>query len=195
MADQVAAILDYYDPILQEKYYEDFPKRQQDLEHFVDLCEQATSRSGFLSGMVLDPIELTAVGTEGSRDDEPPLILSTIHSAKGLEFHSVFLLHALDGILPSGYAIQDEEALDEELRLLYVAVTRAEDNLFISYPVLQHRRRQGDYFSNPSRFIQDVPEALLEPWSLVEESPPPALHEPEGQQQLPDSTDDAQLPF
>ena len=62
--------------------------------------------------------------------------------------------------------------MDEELRLLYVAVTRAADQLFISYPVTRYRRYDGQYFANPSRFIADVPENLLEPWTLVEESRP-----------------------
>ena len=62
----------------------------------------------------------------------------------------MFLIHALDGILPSGYALKENDGIDEELRLLYVAVTRAEDNLFISYPVLQYRRHQGEFLSNPS---------------------------------------------
>ncbi len=104
-------------------------------------------------------------------------MLSTIHSAKGLEFHSVFIIHALDGVLPSGYSFKDDDALDEELRLLYVAITRAEENLFISYPMVQYRRYQGDYLAKPSRFLDGVPEALLEPWQLVED-PTPALPEP-----------------
>ena len=61
---------------------------------------------------------------------------------------------------------------DEELRLLYVAVTRAEENLFVSYPMVQYRRFMGEYFTSPSRFLDAVPEKLLESWSLVEESTP-----------------------
>ena len=119
-------------------------------------------------------------------------MLSTIHSAKGLEFHTVFLIHALDGIIPSGYALKEDENIDEELRLLYVAVTRAEDQLFISYPVLQYRRRQGEYFSKPSRFVDGIPQRLLEPWSLVEES----ASSPAGLPEAPDEPDDPSLlPF
>ena len=79
--------------------------------------------------------------------------------------------------------------MDEELRLLYVAVTRAADQLFISYPTVQYRRYDGQYFANPSRFIADVPEHLLEPWTLVEESRPALSASPE-QAALPASTDD-----
>lgn len=174
---QVEDILQYYEPILKRVHYEDYPKRQQDLDHFLALAEQYTKRAEFLSALALDPIELSSLDAEPLQDDEAPLILSTIHSAKGLEFHTVFIIKALDGVLPSGYSFKDPDGLDEELRLLYVAVTRAEENLFITYPMVQYKRFQGDYFSSPSRFIAEVPEALLEPWSLVEETPP-ALPEP-----------------
>ncbi len=128
------------------------------------------NRTAFLSSLALDPIELSALDTDPVDDDEAPLVLSTIHSAKGLEFHTVFLIHVLDGVLPSGYALKENAGVDEELRLLYVAITRAEDNLFISYPVLQYRRHQGEFLSNPSRFVENIPEDLLEPWSLIEDT-------------------------
>jgi DNA helicase-2/ATP-dependent DNA helicase PcrA len=193
LLQQVETVVRYYEPILKQKYYEDYPKRQQDLEHFVGLADGFPDRAAFLSSLALDPIELSALESEPLEDDEAPLVLSTIHSAKGLEFHPVFLIHALDGVLPSGYAQGDPDALDEELRLLYVAVTRAENHLFISYPVLQYRRYQGEYLSSPSRFLADVPEPLLEPWSLVEEGAPPRLGE--GGSATPDGGDAALLPF
>jgi DNA helicase-2/ATP-dependent DNA helicase PcrA len=167
---EVEDLVSYYEPILKRKYFDDFPKREQDLEHFVGLAGQFATREQFLSSLALDPIELTAIDGEPTPDDESPLILSTIHSAKGLEFHTVFVIQALEGVLPSGYSLKDEEALDEELRLLYVAITRAEENLFISYPSVQYRRYEGEYFARPSRFISDVPESILEPCVLVEET-------------------------
>ncbi|NBC17088.1 MAG: UvrD-helicase domain-containing protein [Bacteroidetes bacterium] len=175
LTSQVEMIVEYYEPVCKDKYYEDYPKRLQDLDHFVGLAEAFTDRGEFLASLALDPIELSALEAEELEDDEPPLVLSTIHSAKGLEFHTVFIIHALEGVLPSGYAMNDRAELDEELRLLYVAVTRAEENLFISYPTVQYRRYQGDYLATPSRFIADVPEHLLEPWQLVEEGAPRQL--------------------
>ena len=177
LVEQVEAVVQYYEPICTRKYYEDYPKRLQDLEHFVALAEAFGSRADFLSSLALDPIELSALDGEPLDDDELPLVLSTIHSAKGLEFHAVFVIHALDGVLPSGYAFKDDDALDEELRLLYVAITRAEENLFISYPMVQYRRYQGEYLAKPSRFLTGVPEALLEPWQLVEDGAAPRLSE------------------
>ncbi len=192
---QIENILTYYEPILKRKYFDDYPKREQDLEHFAVLAEGFETRADFLSSLALDPIELTALDAEPAEQDEPPLVLSTIHSAKGLEFHSVFLIHALEGVIPSNYALRDSDELDEELRLMYVAVTRAEENLFISYPVVQYQRFQGEYFTRPSRFVEQLPEQILEPWTLVEESEPAQL--PAGAERaLPERTQTPDsLPF
>lgn len=187
LTEQVDRLVSYYEPICKEKYYEDYPKRLQDLEQFVALADAFTDRAEFLSSLALDPIELTSLDADALEEDEPPLVLSTIHSAKGLEFHTVFLIHALEGVLPSAYAFKDDEALDEELRLLYVAITRAEENLFISYPMVQYRRYQGDYLARPCRFLADVPEKLLEPAQLVEEGAP-ALPEAKKPPSLPEKT-------
>ena len=200
VVEQVEDVIDYYRPLFEKKYYEDYPKREPDLDHFVGLAEGYTSRQSFLSNLALDPIELTALEQDDATDDEPPLVLSTIHSAKGLEFHTVFLIRMLEGTLPSRYALREEGGIDEELRLFYVAITRAEEDLYISYPVTQYQRYQGEYLTNPSRFIEDVPEDLLEPVQLVEESPTDAeLDAPDTPQALDGETkngDDApkQLP-
>ena len=175
---QVEALLAYYEPVCREKYFEDFPKRLQDLERLAGIAEGYPAREAFLQSLALDPIELTALGAEAEADDEAPLVLSTIHSAKGLEFDTVFVIQALEGVLPSGYALGRGDELDEELRLLYVAVTRAENNLFISYPVLRYRRWGGDQFTAPSRFLDGLPESVLEPLQLVEEGAPPPLPAP-----------------
>jgi len=172
VTDQVEVIVSYYEPLLKRIHFVDFLKRTQDLEHFVGLAESFTDRATLLSSLALDPIELTAVDVDPLTDDEPPLILSTIHSAKGLEFNTVFLIHALDGILPSAYSAGDEDAEEEELRLLYVAVTRAAERLFISYPAVQYRRFSGQYFAKQSRFLDAIPEKLLESGSLVEQESP-----------------------
>lgn len=166
---QLTELLHYYRPLCERRYYEDYPKRLQDLEHLVSLSARFQSRAAFLEALVLDPLELTALEVEPLVEDEPPLVLSTIHSAKGLEFHTVFIIHALEGILPSAYALNDPEALDEELRLLYVAVTRAREYLFISYPMVRYQAGTGSYLTSPSRFLEDLPEEILEPWVLVEE--------------------------
>jgi DNA helicase II / ATP-dependent DNA helicase PcrA len=165
---QLQAVVDYYS-VFCKKRFDDHPKRMKDLETFVDISGTYRSLETMIEEIALDPIEATAIDTEASQKDEAPLVLSTIHSAKGLEWRTVFLIQCLDGILPSGYAIDDEEQMDEEVRLLYVAVTRAKEQLFITYPAL-FQSRYGDYFSNPCRFIEEISENLLEPWLLVEEN-------------------------
>ena len=172
LVEKVEALVAYYEPIMKEKYYEDYPKREPDLEHFIALADNFSDQGEFLASLALDPIELTALEHEPSEEDEAPLILSTIHSAKGLEFHSVFLIQALEGVLPSGYSLDEADALDEELRLLYVAITRAEEELFITYPMTGYRRFRGEYLTDPSRFLQGVPDDILEPCRLVEGDPP-----------------------
>jgi len=166
--EQLQAVVDYYS-VFCKKRFDDHPKRMKDLETFVDISGTYRSLEVMIEEIALDPIEATAIETETAQKDESPLILSTIHSAKGLEWRTVFLIQCLDGILPSGYALDDEDQIDEEVRLLYVAVTRAKENLFITYPAL-FQSRYGDYFSNPSRFIENLSDELIEPWLLVEDS-------------------------
>ena len=168
LVDQIEAILTYYQPLFEKKYADDYPKREADLDHLVGIAEGYDDRQTFLSSMALDPIELTALEQDGVTEDEAPLVLSTIHSAKGLEFHTVFLIRALEGTLPSRYALRESGGVDEELRLFYVAITRAEENLFISYPTVQYQR-SGNYFAEPSRFVEDIPDDILEPVQLVSE--------------------------
>ncbi len=193
---QVELLLQYYQPTLEQVYFEDHPKRTQDLESFAGLAEGRGSRTAFLESLALDPVDLTATDVEGAHKDEPPLVLSTIHSAKGLEFDTVFLIQALDGVLPSQYAAKSDEELDEEVRLLYVALTRAERNLFVSFPTVQRQRRAGDFFTKPSRFLDGVPESLLEPWTLAEEEDSePAQIEALARPQLPRGDTSDGLPF
>lgn len=182
VSQSVETIVDYYRTFC-EKRYDDYPKRLKDLEVFVNLTVNYGSISKMLEEMALDPITASVVDTEKSQHEEPPLILSTIHSAKGLEWEHVFLMNCLDGIIPSSYSVEDEEHLDEELRLLYVAVTRAKNMLYVSYPSVA-QSGYGDYFTKMSRFIEPLEKELLEEWILVEEEPDRSL--PPVSAQLPE---------
>ena len=177
---QVERVLDYYRPVFERVYADDAATRAPDLDAVAALAARHRSRTALLESLALDPLDWSQEPSGGALKDEPPLVLSTIHSAKGLEFDTVFLLHALDGVLPSAYALASGDEEDEERRLLYVAVTRAETELYASYPLAQYRRGTGQFLTEPSRFLSGAPEALLEPWSLVEgEAPPPELPSPE----------------
>lgn len=168
ITEQLQAVVNYYSHFCKKRF-DDYPKRMKDLETFVDISGTYQSLESMIEEIALDPIESTAIDTESAKKEESPLILSTIHSSKGLEWNVVFLIQCLDGIIPSGYAIDDPDQMDEEIRLLYVAVTRAKDSLFLTYPAL-FQSRYGDYFSNPSRFLEQIPENEIEPWLLVEEN-------------------------
>ncbi|MCX8011712.1 MAG: ATP-dependent helicase, partial [Desulfobacterota bacterium] len=167
--DQINLICQYYEPILKNKY-DDYPKRLKDLEHLQNITAHYSNLEHFLSDLALEPPNESVVGVLPPDQDDERLVLSTIHSAKGLEWHTVFIIWALEGKFPSSYAFHNEEEMEEERRLMYVATTRAKENLFITYPVNIYDRLAGKVFSQPSRFIREIPAELFESWSLIEES-------------------------
>jgi len=168
-SEQAQYLMQYYLPILKQNYPDDHPKRLRDMEHFQGMTERYRSLERLLSDMALEPPNDSIGGVLAVDPDEGPLILSTIHSAKGLEFHSVFIIWALEGRFPSFYNTNSSEELEEERRLLYVAATRAKQNLFISYPTRVFDKSLRMVLSRPSQFIDDMPERLLEPVALVPE--------------------------
>ena len=168
-AEQAQYLLQYYLPILKRTHPEDHPKRLKDLEHFQEITERYRSLDRLLSDMALEPPNDSVAGVLAVDPDEGPVILSTIHSAKGLEWHTVFIIWALEGRFPSFYNINSDEELEEERRLLYVAATRAKENLFITYPIKIFDRGLRMILSRPSQFIEDISEDLLEPMALVDE--------------------------
>ncbi|HET8563027.1 MAG TPA: ATP-dependent helicase [Candidatus Binatia bacterium] len=167
--EQAQYLMQYYIPILKRQYPDDHPKRMKDMEHFQGMTERYRSLERLLSDMALEPPTDSVAGVLAVDPEEGPLVLSTIHSAKGLEWHSVFIIWALEGRFPSFYNINTEEELEEERRLLYVAATRAKQNLFISYPIKIFDRGLRTILSRPSQFIEGISDDLLEPVTLVDE--------------------------
>jgi DNA helicase-2/ATP-dependent DNA helicase PcrA len=155
-------IIEYYLPILKDRY-DDHPKRAKDLEQLIAIMERYSNLEQFLTDMALEPPN-TAMGDTFTTEtpDEDRLVLSTIHSAKGLEWHTVFIIWALDGRFPSPQALHKEEALEEELRLMYVAATRARENLYFTYPNQVYDRSLGLVLDSPSRFIDMMSDSILE---------------------------------
>ncbi len=124
--DRFDTLLAYYVPVLKQKF-DDWPSRRNDLEILREVAGYYDNLQLFLSDCAIEPPERRQKRKEGA------LTLSTIHSAKGLEWDSVYLLGAIDGVLPSKMAFDSEEELEEEQRLLYVAVTRAKNDLALSF--------------------------------------------------------------
>ncbi|MEJ2282095.1 MAG: ATP-dependent helicase [Desulfobacterales bacterium] len=162
VAQMGEAVIKYYLPILKERH-DDHPKREKDLEQLLAIMERYTNLEAFLTDMALEPPN-TAIGSTLSTEPTPKdrLVLSTVHSAKGLEWHTVFIIWALDGRFPSAQSLYKEEDLEEELRLMYVAATRAQENLYFTYPGQIYDRSVGVMLNRPSRFIDMLSEDILE---------------------------------
>lgn len=155
----VNVFLKYYQPYLKEKY-DDFNKRLNDLDSLARIASRYKSLEQFLTDMALEPPERSIVEA-GNRDkDDSILTLSTIHSAKGLEWHTVFLIYVAEGHLPSYLSLEDTGAIEEERRLFYVALTRAKENLFLLKPHVDRSPKSyfdgsGTVFTNVSRFLEE----------------------------------------
>jgi DNA helicase-2/ATP-dependent DNA helicase PcrA len=162
-AEKTYQILQYYEPILRARY-DDHQKRKKDLEMFQNITERYREVDSLLTDLALEPPNESVVDVESPGPEEEYLTLSTIHSAKGLEWNAVFIIYALEGRFPAMHAVASDEELEEERRLMYVACTRAKENLFIIYPMNVYDRESGLILTKPSRFIEGFGEHLLEPW-------------------------------
>jgi DNA helicase-2/ATP-dependent DNA helicase PcrA len=167
-AEQVNHIYEYYLPILKAQY-DDYPKRMRDLDHLQTIAEGYQGVETFLSDLALEPPDGSATGVEAPDRDDERLVLSTIHSAKGLEWQCVFVIWIVDGRFPSIYSFSEDEGLEEERRLFYVSVTRAKRHLYLTYPINVFDRGSGMVLSKPSRFLDPVAPRLLDQLVLVEE--------------------------
>lgn len=161
----VQNVLKYYENILRDKY-DDYTKREKDLEHFLALSEKYTSLEDFLSDLALEPPDTSVTDIDSGAQKDEFLTLSTIHSAKGLEYKAIFIIGAVDGRFPSLYSFNSPEDLDEELRLMYVAVTRAKTHLAITYPIDMFDYSTNKVLSKPSRFLDGINQDILERWVI-----------------------------
>jgi DNA helicase-2/ATP-dependent DNA helicase PcrA len=156
--------------------YEDYMKgkftnyenRKQDLLQLQRYAERFDDLGEFLSQLSLlagqDAVEATA-----ERPDKEAVCLSSVHQAKGLEWKAVFCVWLADGMFPNNRVVDDDEdgtGLEEERRLFYVAVTRAKDELYLTYPLLWHGSFTGDVLQRPSRFLDEIPLDLMEEWKV-----------------------------
>ncbi|RJP29615.1 MAG: ATP-dependent helicase [Candidatus Omnitrophota bacterium] len=158
-AELIRIFMKHYEPLLKEKY-DDFNKRLGDLDSLIRIASRYDSLENFLVDLALEPPERNIIEA-GLRDkDDSGVTLSTIHSAKGLEWHTVFIIYVAEGHLPSYLSLEDEEAIEEERRLFYVASTRAKENLFLLKPHIDRAPR--NYFDNAGSVITEVSRFLRE---------------------------------
>jgi DNA helicase II / ATP-dependent DNA helicase PcrA len=162
VATQVERIGVFLEPAFA-RLYANAPARLRDVEQLANIASGSSSRARFLTDLTLDPPASTGDLAGPPHLDEDWLVLSTIHSAKGCEWDEVHVIHASDGCIPSDMATGDAEQIEEERRLLYVAMTRARDRLTVHFPLRYHvgGRRHSDRhsYAQLSRFL---PPAVVE---------------------------------
>ena len=176
----------WYEPHL-ERIYEDALVRRRDLAQLQQIAATYPSRERFLTELALDPPGATSDEADAPSRDDDYLVLSTIHSAKGQEWKTVHVLNVVDGCIPSDMATATREEIEEERRLLYVAMTRARDHLHLLVPQRFYAQGQvgsGDrhVYAARTRFIPDAIvglfEATLWPRSAETSSGAPLAAEP-----------------
>ncbi len=177
-ANQINLILENgYEQYLQENF-ENADARMEDLRGLAQFANRYDSTEDLLAELALLSTERfkepqAIVGEEvieGGEDDEL-LTLTSVHQAKGLEWKAVFIIWAAEGKFPSPRSLKEIDSEEEERRLWYVALTRAKDDLYITYPLMLTDRNRQTVLQKPSRFVQECPPALFELWTLEEEPP------------------------
>jgi len=156
-----------------EAVYDDYAKanftnyelRREDLNQLAAFARQFKDVHEFLSQLAL----ISNIDAEPALDqtaDNEAVNLSSVHQAKGLEYHTVFVIWLTDGMFPSTRSLDTRDAIEEERRLFYVAITRARDELYLTYPHMRLNAGYGDMFQRPSRFLKEIPTQLVEDWQV-----------------------------
>jgi DNA helicase-2/ATP-dependent DNA helicase PcrA len=156
-----------------EAIYDDYAKvnftnyelRKEDLSQLAAFSRQFKDVNEFLSQLALIS-NVDAEAAPNQAGDKEAVNLSTVHQAKGLEFHTVFMIWLTDGMFPSSRSMDERKDLEEERRLFYVAITRAKDELYLTYPHMRLTGGYGDVFQRPSRFLKEIPNKLVEDWQV-----------------------------
>ncbi|MCA1964832.1 MAG: ATP-dependent helicase [Prosthecobacter sp.] len=142
-------------------------QREQDIEQLSNYSSRFTDPLEFLSQLSLLSGVDTGDKPAPEEQEKEAVTLTTAHQAKGLEWQAVFAIWVADGMFPHARAVEgSDQGLEEERRLFYVTVTRAKDELYLCYPVVNHQARDGDILMRPSRFISELPADLMEKWNV-----------------------------
>ena len=178
-AKQIELILtNGYEQHLQETY-ENAEARLEDLRQLALYASRYNSTEDFLSELALlsterfkEPVGITGEDVIQGGEEDELLTLTSVHQAKGLEWKAVFIIWAAEGKFPSPRSLKEIDSEEEERRLWYVALTRAQDELYLTYPLMMIDYSRQVVLQKPSRFIMECPPVLFEVWSLEEESRP-----------------------
>src|SRR4029079_11015294 len=167
-----------YDQYLQENY-ENAEMRLEDLKGLAQYASRYNSTEDFLSELALlsterfnQPTPLVGEDVISGGEEDELLTLTSVHQAKGLEWKAVFIIWTAEGKFPSPRSLREIESEEEERRLWYVSLTRAKDELYVTYPLLVTDYNRQTVLQKPSRFITECPPALFEIWNLEEEPSP-----------------------
>jgi DNA helicase-2/ATP-dependent DNA helicase PcrA len=185
-----------YEDHLKEEFA-DYRRRLEDVQQLAEFAVRFETLDELLSQLAL----MTNVEAEDSSasNDKEQLKLSTVHQAKGLEFDVVFVMMLCDGMFPSGRSAESPDGEEEERRLFYVAITRAKNELYLTYPLIRMTAgMKGDIFQQPSRFLGEIPKELLEEWNLRPHGAAYGGFTPrkdDGYQSDPDEPADEDVPF
>ncbi|MEJ2689943.1 MAG: ATP-dependent helicase [Deltaproteobacteria bacterium] len=153
-------VMGYYQEIFERLYYDDYPRRSKDLEQLGALLAGYEDLATFIADAALDPPEIMQESRAGADSGDNRVVLSTVHSAKGLEWDVVFIIHLAEGKFPSTQSVFQEQ-LEEERRLFYVSVTRARKQLFLTYPRQAAGPDRRLNFCRISPFLEEIDPGLL----------------------------------
>ena len=157
-APLLAMVLEFYQPILEKKFADDYPRRQSGLEQLSRIAGGYETLDAFLAD-----ISLESPDEDDAPEGEDVLVLSTVHSAKGLEWSAVVIIDLVQDRFPSRHALQRAEDLEEERRLLYVACTRAREQLCLFVPAVLYNQYNGA--SEPLWTARSCPSCPTVPWN------------------------------
>jgi DNA helicase-2/ATP-dependent DNA helicase PcrA len=159
-----------YEDYLKDSF-ENYESRRADIEQLIQYGGTFGDVLEFLAQLsLMSTTDGEPTGDKAELDDDK-VTLSSIHQAKGLEWKAVFLIWLVDGQFPNGRILEadDEASFEEERRLFYVALTRAKDELYLTYPMLNPKSYTGDILCRPSRFLDDFPKEMVETWNVGNE--------------------------
>jgi len=157
-----------YDDYLRSTF-DNYEQRKQDIQQLMDYGEGFDDILEFLAQLsLMSSVDGGPSGKKEQPDDES-VVLSSIHQAKGLEWKVVFVIWLTEGMFPNGRILDsdDQDALEEERRLFYVALTRAKDELYLTYPIINPKSYRGDLIQTPSSFLDDFPREMVEEWNVT----------------------------